>query len=56
MAAFDEADGAQWLRVPHVDNVPAVVMLRAATRAAPKERAMATIVRVLTAGVEMSWG
>eukprot|EP01139_Manchomonas_bermudensis_P002931 Amastigsp_a6644_4.p4 type:complete len:105 gc:universal Amastigsp_a6644_4:61-375(+) len=28
---------------------------RAATRAAPKERAMATMVMVLTVGVEMSW-
>lgn len=30
-----------------VDDVPAVVMLRPATRAAPKERAMATMVMVL---------
>ena len=37
-------------------NVPALEKPRAATRAAPKERAMATILTVLAVGVEMSWG
>jgi hypothetical protein len=36
-------------------DIPALEKPRAATRAAPKERAMATMVAVFSVGVEMSW-
>jgi hypothetical protein len=55
------SDGAQWVQLPwqmHLlrarNNVPALEKPRAATRAAPKERAMATILTVFTVGVEMT--
>jgi hypothetical protein len=58
---MDDGDGAQWGQVlsgVHLlrarNNVPALEKPRAATRAAPKERAMATILTVLAVGVEMS--
>lgn len=48
-------DEAQWMPMRQAHNVPALEKPRAATRAAPKERAMATMLMVVTTGVEMSW-
>jgi hypothetical protein len=50
-----ELDEAQWGPMRQAHNIPALEKPRAATRAAPKERAMATMVMVLTTGVEMDW-